>query len=212
MKLKTFWISVLTILLFSPTWIVGCRAAEAYQSVTPPQPTQTGDKIEVLELFWYGCPHCYALEPLLDNWLKKKPGDVEFRRIPAILGKTWIPHARAYFTAEKLGIVNQIHKPLFDAIHKDKEQIFDEKSLQEFFAKHGVEPEKFSKIYNSEEVEIKLRESLIMGQRYKVTGVPSIIVNGKYLTSASMTGSYESMFTTMDQLIEKERKNNMVQK
>lgn len=211
MKLKTYWISALTILLLFSTGTGKLQAQDAYQPVTPPQPTQTGDKIEVLELFWYGCPHCYDLEPYLDSWLKNKSDDVEFRRMPAILGKNWIPHAKAYFTAEKLGIVDQIHKLLFDAIHKDGEQIFDEKSLKIFFTNHGVDAGEFAKIYNSEEVEVKIKESFVMGQRYKITGVPSIIVNGKYLTSTTMAGGHEDLFTIIDQLIKKEREGNIAQ-
>ena len=211
MKLKTYWISALTILLLFSTGTGKLQAQNAYQPVTPPQPIQTGDKIEVLELFWYGCPHCYDLEPYLDSWLKNKSDDVEFRRMPAILGKNWIPHAKAYFTAEKLGIVDQIHKPLFDAIHKGREEIFDEKSLKIFFTNHGVDAGEFTKIYNSEEVEVKIKESFVMGQRYKITGVPSIIVNGKYLTSTTMAGGYEDLITIIDQLVEKERDGNTAQ-
>jgi len=211
MRLKTFSISILAILLFSSAWAGGRYSSETYHPVIPPQPTQTGDKIEVLELFWYGCPHCYDLEHYLDKWLEKKPDDVVFRRMPAILGKGWIPHARAYFTAEKLGIVDQIHRPLFDAIHKDGEHIIDEGSLKTFFAKHGVDADEFSKIFNSEEVEIKVKESFVMGQRYKVTGVPTIIINGKYRTSASITGSNENLFLVIDQLVEKERNKKMAQ-
>ncbi|RMD71961.1 MAG: thiol:disulfide interchange protein DsbA/DsbL, partial [Gammaproteobacteria bacterium] len=110
-----------------------------YELVTPPQPTEDPSKIEVLEFFWYGCPHCYHAEPLVEAWLKRKPEDVVFRRMPAIFtNPLWELHARAYYTAEALGIVDKIHRPLFDAIHKERRPMNTEKDIEAFFAEHGV--------------------------------------------------------------------------
>lgn len=177
-----------------------------YESITA-RPTATGNKIEVLEFFWYGCPHCYALEPYLEKWQTTKADDVQLRRVPAILGKNWIPHARAYFTAEKLGIVNKIHRPLFDAIHKDKQKIVDEKTLRDFFVKMGVDKDEFSRIYESSEVSEKIQEAFLLGQDYQITGVPAIIVNGKYRTSTSMAGSNANLIDVINQLTARERKH-----
>lgn len=176
-----------------------------YESI-PAQPTATGNKIEVLEFFWYGCPHCYALEPYLEKWQTTKADDVQLRRVPAILGKNWIPHARAYFTAQKLGIVDKIHRPLFNAIHKDKQKIIDEKTLRDFFVKMGVDKDEFSRIYESNEISEKIQEAFILGQQYQITGVPAIIVNGKYRTSTSMAGSNANLIEIINQLTAKERK------
>ena len=193
------------LLAISASWAAERYVPKIYEPVYPPQPTRTGEKIEVVEVFWYGCPHCYSLEPYLDQWLEKKPDDVEFLRLPAVLGKGWIPHARAYFTAEKLGLVDKIHGPLFDAIHRDGEHINDENRLGQFFSEYGVDKGEFTRIFNSEDVDDKVKESYVMGKRYGITGVPAIIVNGKYRTSASMTGGNSNLMAAIDQLIEMER-------
>lgn len=178
--------------------------SDYYLPVQPPQPTENGDRIEVLELFWYGCPHCYSLEPYLEHWAKKKPDNVEFRRVPAVLGKNWIPHARAFYTAKELGIVDEIHGPLFDAIHKQKRNINSEDSLRNFFAEHGVDEDEFTRIYNSDKVQDQLKEAFLTGKNYKITGVPSVVVNGKYLTGSALAGSNQNLITVINRLIEKE--------
>ncbi len=177
-----------------------------YKKLPTPQPTRTGDKIEVLEVFWYGCPHCYHFEPVLDKWLNEKPDYIEFVRMPGILGKNWLPHARAFYTAEKIGILDIIHTSLFDAIHRDKRKILDEKSLRVFFSEHGVSGDEFDQAYNSKEVEEKVRAAFSAGQNYALTGVPAIIINGKYSTSASMAGSFEKIIDVINTLAAKEYK------
>ena len=180
-------------------------AEDGYTTISPAQPTQTGDKIEVLEVFWYACPHCYDFDPYLHEWLTNKPEDVTFRRMPGIFRKSWIPHAKAFFAAKKLNVLDQIHTPLFNAIHREKKKIHDFKAMKKFFAKHGVDKDEFTKIYESEEVDTKVKQAFVMGQRYKVTGVPAMIVNGKYLVSASSAGSFENMLKIVDSLVDKER-------
>ncbi len=178
---------------------------QGYVTISPAQPTQTGDKIEVLEVFWYACPHCFDFEPHISKWLESKPDDVEFRRMPGIFRKNWIPHAKAYFTAKKLGVLENIHTPLFDAIHKQKKNIHDDDDFEDFFVKHGVDDDAFTKAYESDEVETMVKQAYVMGQRYKLTGVPAVIVNGKYMVSGSTAGSFENVLTVIDQLVEKER-------
>lgn len=178
---------------------------EGYNVISPAQPTQTGDKIEVLEIFWYACPHCYDFEPYVKEWLQNKPEDVTFRRMPGIFRKSWIPHAKAFYTAEKLGILDQIHTPLFNAIHRDRKKIHDDAAMKKFFVKQGVDKGEFTKIYESEEIDTKAKQAFVMGQRYKVTGVPAIIVNGKYMISGSTAGSFENVLKITDSLVDKER-------
>jgi thiol:disulfide interchange protein DsbA len=178
---------------------------QGYVTISPAQPTQTGDKIEVLEVFWYACPHCFDFEPHISKWLESKPDDVEFRRMPGIFRKNWIPHAKAYFTAQKLDVLEKIHTPLFDAIHKQKKNIHDDDDFEDFFAKQSVDEDAFTKAYESEEVETMVKQAYVMGQRYKLTGVPAVIVNGKYMVSGSTAGSFENVLTVINQLIEKER-------
>ncbi len=180
-------------------------AADGYNTISPAQPTQTGDKIEVLEVFWYACPHCYDFEPYIREWLPKLADDVTFRRMPGIFNKNWIPHAKAFYTAEKLGILDKIHGPLFDAIHKEKKKIHDDSAMKKFFVAQGVDKNEFLKIYGSEEIDIKAKQAYVMGQRYKLTGVPAIIVNGKYMVSGSTAGSFENVLKITDSLVDKER-------
>lgn len=181
------------------------EAKPKFVELKPAQPTQTGDKIEVVEVFWYGCPHCYSFEPFIEEWLKTLPADVQFIRLPGVLNPGWIPHAKAYYAAEKLGVLEKIHRPLFDAIHKEKKQVFNDNQIRDFFVSKGVAAEQFSETYASKEVDAKIRQAYFLARDYKLTGVPSIVVNGKYLTSASNTGTFEDMINVLNELIEKER-------
>ncbi|NNE37174.1 MAG: thiol:disulfide interchange protein DsbA/DsbL [Gammaproteobacteria bacterium] len=176
-----------------------------YAEINPPQPTQTGDKIEVLEVFWYGCPHCYSFEPHIEAWLEDLPGDVEFIRVPGVLNRGWIPHAKAYYVAEKLGVVDKIHRPLFDAIHKDKRRLFTEDELMDFFVEHGVSAGDFERVISSKELDTKIRQAYFLARDYKLTGVPSVVVNGKYLISASHIRTFEEMIQVTNALVERER-------
>jgi len=179
-------------------------AKDSYTNIIPAQPTQT-DKIEVVEVFWYGCPHCYDFEPHVKKWLETKPDDVEFRRMPGIFNKNWVGHARAYYTAEKMGVLEKVHTPLFEALHRDRKRIFSESEIKDFFVSQGVDGKEFTRVYNSSEIETKFKQAFLMGQRYKITGVPAVIVNGKYMTSASQAGSFENILKTINELVAKER-------
>ena len=175
-----------------------------YKELSSAQPTRTGDKIEVLEIFWYGCPHCYHFEPFIEKWLEEKAGYIEFVRMPGVLGKNWLPHAKAFYAAEKLGILNKIHLPLFEAIHKDRRDILSEKNLKVFFSEHGVSGDAFEQAYNSKEVEENVRKAFTAGKNYQLTGVPTVIINGKYETSASMVGDYYKVIDVVNTLAAKE--------
>ena len=201
MKQKLFFI-----LLFCSLVTGFARADDTapYETITP-QPTASGDKIEVIEFFWYGCPHCFALEPYMEKWLASKPDDVVFRRIPAILGNNWVHYARVYYAAEKLGVVDKINHPLFDAIHDQRIPLNDATQLGDFLTKQGVDKDKFFTAYSSEEIGNKIKNAYVLGQDYGLTGVPTIIINGKYRTSASEAGSNEKLIQLMDELIQKER-------
>ena len=181
-------------------------AADSYKRLSEPQPTQTeNNKIEVVEIFWYGCPHCNDFEPYLNEWLANKPGDVSFRRMPAVFRQDWLAHAKAYYTALELGVVDEIHSDLFNRIHTRQKRLNDEESLKKFFMQHGVDGEQFTKTYNSHAVESHIKQALSMLRRYEITGVPAVVINGKYVTSGPLAGSYEGMIQAMNELIEKER-------
>ena len=179
---------------------------QSYAPVQPQQPTQVqAGKIEVLEFFWYGCPHCYSMEPYVEKWLQSKAADVEFIRVPGVLNKLWMAHARAYYTAQKLGVLEQIHRPLFDAMHKENRKVYTEDDLRDFFEEKGVKGADFTRTYNSHDVEIRVKQAYVLAQNYRLTGVPAFIVNGKYATSGQLAGTYENIITTVDALIEMER-------
>jgi len=200
MKSKLFLTGLFSIFVCGLAW-----AADPYERINPPQPTKSGEKIEVVEVFWYGCPHCYALEPYLEKWLETKPDDVEFRRIPGVLGRNWLPHARAYFTAEKLGVLDRTHRPMFDAIHVERVDLGNEKKLAGFFKTQGVDRTEFIRVYESEEITDKVKQAFVAGQGYGLTGVPVIIVNGKYRASASTAGGNTKLIEVINMLIEQER-------
>jgi thiol:disulfide interchange protein DsbA len=195
----------LVILLFSFTTLLKAEQP-GYETLSPAQPTQNPDKVEVIEFFWYGCPHCYSFEPLLEKWVKSLPKNVEFIRQPAVFNDTWGKHAKAYYTAEALGVVDKVHADFFDAIQNKKERLETEEELAKFFAAHGVNEAEFHEAYNSFLVDAKMRQAPIMASRYGITGVPAIIINGKYKTNGTLAGSHEKMIDVMNQLIQQESK------
>ena len=177
-----------------------------YELVEPAQPTSTVDKVEVLEVFWYGCPHCFRFEPYVERWLQKKPENAQFVRLPAIFRPAWEVHARAYYTAELLGVLDKVHKPLFNAIHLQKRALNTEDALRDFFAEFGVDKKEFIKTYQSFAVETRIRRAKTMVSRYGVDGVPTVIVNGKYRVSARTAGSNAEMLKVINYLVAKESK------
>ncbi len=182
------------------------KSGEHYELISPAQPTSTKDKVEVVEMFWYGCPHCFRLEPFVERWLKKKPANVKFVRMPGVFRPSWEIHARAYYTAEILGVVDKVHRPMFDAIHEMKQRMNTEPAILALFKKHGVPEKDFKRVFRSFAVETKLRRAKDMGKRYQAKGVPALIVNGKYRTSGHAAGSNSKVFKVVNQLIKMESK------
>jgi thiol:disulfide interchange protein DsbA len=201
--LKKITLTSLFIFLFSFSALVRAEAV-GYETITPAQATHDPAKIEVIEFFWYGCPHCYDFEPLLNKWKEKLPKNVEFIRQPAAFNETWTKHAKAYYTAEALGVVDKIHADFFDAVQNKREELETEEQLAKFFVAHGVKEADFHEAYNSFPVDAKIRQAPAMAARYGITGVPAIIINGKYRTNGKMAGSHEKMIEVMNQLIEQE--------
>lgn len=176
-----------------------------YLRLSKPQPTSTPDKIEVVELFWYGCPHCHDLEPYIEKWLESKPDDVEFVRLPAIVGPRWEPLAKAYYTAEVLGVLDKTHTALFESIHVNKQKYTDEEQIMEFFVSQGVSAEDFRNAYHSFAVSVKVNNAKQMTRRYVITGVPTVVVNGKFSTSGKFARSNAGIIKVVDYLVVQER-------
>jgi len=182
------------------------EAGKDYIVIQPPQPTTDPARIEVVEMFWYGCPHCFQLEPLIEEWQAKLPEDVNFVRMPAVLSPRWELLARAWYTAELLGVTDRIHKALFDEIHVKRNRINSEPALRSFFVQQGVKGEDFDSTFNSFGVAAKVNRARQLTRNYGIRGVPSMIVEGRYRTSATEAGSHERMLEVVDYLVEQARK------
>lgn len=180
-------------------------AGEDYAVVTPALPGGSDGKVLVVELFWYGCPHCYQFEPFVSDWEKSKPVNVEFVRLPAIFNNPrWQLHATAFYTAEVLDIMDKFHKPFFDAIHGRKERMASKDEIRKFFAGIGVSNEEFDATFESFAVQAKVRRAADLTKKYGINGVPSMAVEGKYLINGEMAKSFEGMIRIVDALVEKE--------
>jgi len=177
-----------------------------YGELNPPQPVESKGKIEVIEFFWYGCPHCYSLEPYIEAWLKKLPPDVEFRRVPAVFNPRWGYDAAIYYTLEALGVLDKLHRPLFDAIHKASLRTDNEAALSEWLQKNGVEPKKFMDTMKSFGVQSKTRRAVQQTVAYKIDGTPAMAVAGRYTISAEQGRTQQGMLQAVDGLVALARK------
>lgn len=177
-----------------------------YTVLVNPQPTQDINKIEVLEFFWYGCPHCYNLHPHLKTWLMSMPGDVSFRYVPAIFRANWVAAAKIYYAIEVMGITDILHDKVYDAIHRDKIDLNNESVLFDWIEKQDIDRKKFENTYNSFTVQNQVARSTQMSRQYQLTGVPALVINGKYVTSGRMGSTPQDTIKTLEALIEKVRK------
>jgi len=179
----------------------------AYTELKPQQPTEAAaGKIEVLEFFWYGCPHCYTLEPSIEAWTKKLPGDVQFRRIPAVFNERWGHDAAIFYTFEALGVLNKLHRPFFDAIHRDRLRTDDQQALTQWLQKNGVDSNRFYDTLKSFGVQTRVRRATQLTVAYRVDGTPAMAVQGRYSVSAEQGRSHQGMIETVDYLVDLARK------
>jgi len=186
---------------------VSAHAAEAgfdYQVLTTAQPKETKAKVEIIEFFSYRCPHCFHLEPSLKEWIAKLPAGVKVIRQPVIFTDKWEPAARAYFALESLGALEGLHYKVFQAMHEQGFNFDDPGTFYDWAGKQGVDVNKLRDAYNSFSTLSKVARAKQLARNYKLEGVPTLAVNGKYLTSVSMTGSQASMYATLDELVRKE--------
>jgi protein dithiol oxidoreductase (disulfide-forming) len=189
-------------LILPQTGVAGFEEGKHYYEVSFNQPVETGDKIEVREFFWYGCPHCYDLEPVLTRWLKRLPANAGFVRTPGVAPR-WLIHAQAYYALDSLGAAEKLHAAFFDAMHKQKRKLPDEAALMQFVAEHGVDSKQFQQAFNSFGVRLKLERAKRLNQDLGIASVPSFVVDGKYLTSPSMAGGEREVLEVMSYLIQK---------
>lgn len=165
------------------------------------QPVATGDKIEVIDFFWYGCPYCYELQPALEDWISRKPADVALRRIPAILRDSWAPHVRVYYTLEALGEIERLHQRAYHGYHVEELHMSKPDVMAQWAVRHGIDRQKWLDAYSSSEVAQKVQQAKELTQAYNVQGTPSLVVDGRYLTSSSMAGSVRGVIPILDDLV-----------
>lgn len=187
--------------------LVGVGAACAlepgkdYLVIKNAAPSQSGPKIEVIEAFSYMCPHCNDLEPKIQAWVKKLPADAVYRRLPVVFRDSWAPIARTYYTLEVMGQLDKLHNKIFEAIHKQNADLSSEGNVFEWIAKQGVDQKKFIETYKSFGITSKLNRGNQLTRSYNIGGVPALVIEGKYQTSATQAGNYDKMLAAADELI-----------
>ena len=181
-------------------------AADGYTALQNALPVENPGKIEVAEFFWYGCIHCYNLEPVLETWLPKLPADAYFRRIPAVFNERWGHDATIYYAFEALGVLDKLHRPFFDAIHKDRLKTDNPAALGEWLTKHGLEPQKFDVAMKSFGVQSKTKRAAQLTGASRIDGTPAMMVHGRYTISTEQGRSREGMLANAERLIVAVRK------
>ena len=180
-------------------------AGKEYVELAAPVSVQDSSKVEVVELFWYGCPHCYQFEPVLEPWVAELPEDVDFKRIPAMFGGVWNMHGQVFLTLEQMQVDPKVHAAIFDAIHQQGLRLSTIDSMADFLANNGVDKDAFLKAYNSFAIKRQVEKAKKLAMQYQITGVPVMIVDGKYRFDLGSAGGPESALQVADFLIEQER-------
>jgi protein dithiol oxidoreductase (disulfide-forming) len=178
----------------------------SYSELKPALQVEAEGKIEVLEFFWYGCIHCYNLEPMVEKWEKTLPKDVQFRRVPAVFNDRWAIDASIFYALEAMGLIEKLHRPLFDAIHKDRLRTDVQKDFMEWLQKQGVDTKKFTETMKSFGVQSKMRRAAQMTALYKIDGTPAMAVHGRYTVSTDQGKTQNGMFETVNYLTDTVRK------
>ena len=189
----------------------GVRAADAvaqkkarvnyeYRNINP-QPVATGDRIEVIEFFWYGCPYCNALQPSLESWLRRKPADVELRRMPAVFRPSWVPHARVFYTLEALGELDRLHQDVYRSYHVEGERLNSTDGTADWAARRGIDRARWVAAFESPEVQRKVDQAIAATRAYMIEGTPSLVVDGRFVTSTGMTETIAGVITILDDLV-----------
>jgi len=179
-------------------------AGNDYEVISPAVKTGHPDKVVVTEIFWYGCPHCFRFEPYIEHWSSKLPDGVVFEQVPSALNQPWVVHARAFYAFKMMGVLDQVHRDFFDAIHLERQKLFDLDSIAGWVASKGLDEKAFRDDAASFQVETQIRKNALKEKSYGNRGVPAVIVNGKYLVSATLAGSFERMIQIMNFLASRE--------
>jgi len=205
--MKSSLLAILLTIILSAMAVASAAVPAGFQHVaettTPPNPA----RIQVIDFFWYGCPYCNLFEPQLESWLTGKPDDVDFIRIPAVIRPGWSNLARAYYTAEALGVVDRLHTRFFAAIHKEDQDLEDMDKLAAIFAEQGIERARFEKAFYSDEVNREVQEAAVLTRRYGIDSVPAIVVNGQYRTDPVLAGGASRILDAVNAAIAAEQQH-----
>jgi thiol:disulfide interchange protein DsbA len=211
MRFPQWWLRALAALAL----LVVMGAAQAQirpRVIDPPMPRLSGvlgetpaDKIEVIQFFYYGCPHCFDQQPLIEDWLAAKPADVEFRLVPALRDEKWVPLTKAYFALEALGAAKRLHRPIYDVINFDGAQLTEEDKLIAWVARNGVDREKFLEAYNSDAVKAQVEAARKATLDYGIKATPTLVVAGKYAITSGLAGSHYEAIRVLNQQITQAR-------
>jgi thiol:disulfide interchange protein DsbA len=176
-----------------------------YERIRNPQPTESGNKIEVIEFFSYGCPHCAELEPYLDQWLAKLPPDVAFRRVPVVFQDRWAPLAKLYYTLDALGEERKLSPDVFKAIHGQGMAMWNDKTMLDWAASKGLDRKKVEDIFNSFAINGKMSRARQQAQQFNVQSVPTVVVDGKFITGSEKVGTHAQLPPAIEELVNKAR-------
>ena len=194
--------AVLALAPFALAPVARAQPRPQFSELRPPQPVETNGKIEVIYFFWYGCIHCYTLEPLVEKWAPKLPADAQLRRVPAVFNERWARDAATFYSFEALGVLDRVHRPFFDAIHRERLRTDDPQALAHWLEKNGVDVKKFDEVSRSFSVQSKVRRAAQLSAAYKIEGTPALAVHGRYTVSPEQGRTREGMLATVDYLIE----------
>ncbi len=166
---------------------------------------QDSKNIIIYEFFWYGCPHCFNLEPTMDRIEGDLEKDTKVIKVPVALRQSWVAHAKLYYALEQMGKIDDMHNLIFEEIHIENNRLVTEDQIVSFLGQHGIDTTKFLEKFNSFGTEARIKKSGNLARKYQINSVPTIIVNGRYLTSGSYVSSYDELYSVVNLLVERER-------
>ena len=199
LKIKYLFLAIFLIIITSPNVF-----AQKYVQIST-EKQQESKSIIVYEFFWYGCPHCYNLEPTMERIEADLDKDTKIVKLPVALRDSWIPHAKLFYALQQMGKIDEVHNLIFEEIHLEDNRLNTEQQMVDFLGKHGIDTNKFIEKYNSFGTEARIKKASNLAKKYQINSVPTIIVNGKYLTSGSYVSSYDELYSVINLLIERER-------
>jgi thiol:disulfide interchange protein DsbA len=199
-KAKYLFLATFLILITSSSYVF----AQKYVQIST-EKQQESKSIIIYEFFWYGCPHCYNLEPTMERIEADLDKDTKIVKLPVALRDSWIPHAKLYYALQQMGKIDEVHNLIFEEIHLEDNRLNTEQQMVDFLGKHGIDTNKFMEKYNSFGTEARIKKASNLAKKYQINSVPTIIVNGKYLTSGSYVSSYDELYSVINLLIERER-------